>query len=96
MPIKICTSKGKKGKRWGDSGKCYTGPEAHKKAAAQAAAAYASGYKKENTEIEEEVDQYLKGLEEDEFSDEKEFLKNIRYDETGYDHKVPWETEEEE
>lgn len=49
MPIQSCTSKGKKGKKgkkWGKSGKCYVGKGATKKAGKQAAAAYASGYKK--------------------------------------------------
>tara|TARA_Y100000592_G_C5481633_1_gene325953 strand:+ start:7805 stop:8086 length:282 start_codon:yes stop_codon:yes gene_type:complete len=47
-------------------------------------------------DVNEEIDQYVKGLEDDEFSDEKEFLKKIKYSETGYDHEVPWETESEE
>lgn len=45
MPIKSCKSNGKSGKKWGNSGKCYTGPGAAKKAGKQAAAAYAHGYK---------------------------------------------------
>lgn len=34
-PIKKCQSKGKPGFKWGDSGKCYTGPAAKSKAAKQ-------------------------------------------------------------
>lgn len=47
MPIKDCKVDGKSGKKWGDSGKCYTGPDAEKKAQKQAQAAYAAGYKGE-------------------------------------------------
>ena len=36
---------GKTGEQWGNHGKVYKGPGAKKKAAAQAAAAYANGYK---------------------------------------------------
>ena len=32
MPLKRCTSNGKNGWKWGDEGKCYTGPGAKKKA----------------------------------------------------------------
>jgi hypothetical protein len=35
MPVKSCKSKGKPGKKYGDSGKCYTGPSAGSKAAKQ-------------------------------------------------------------
>ena len=38
MPLKECQIDGKKGWKWGDSGKCYTGPDAKKKAIAQAIA----------------------------------------------------------
>lgn len=44
MPIQDCSVGGKRGKRYGQSGKCYTGPNAYRKAAAQAAAIKASGY----------------------------------------------------
>lgn len=44
MPLKSCTVGGKSGWKWGDSGKCYTGPDAKAKATAQGQAAYASGY----------------------------------------------------
>lgn len=38
MPLKQCQIGGKSGWKWGDSGKCYTGPDAKKKAIAQAIA----------------------------------------------------------
>lgn len=44
MPLQQCTSNGKSGWKYGESGKCYTGPNAKKKAAKQAAAIHASGY----------------------------------------------------
>ena len=47
-------------------------------------------------DVNEEISKYIDGLEKDEFSDEREYLKKIKYSETGYDHEVPWETEEEE
>ena len=43
MPIKRCTtSSGKKGYKWGNSGKCYG---AKKQAERQMRAAYANGYR---------------------------------------------------
>lgn len=39
MPLKRCTSNGNSGWKWGDAGKCYTGPGAKKKAIRQAIAA---------------------------------------------------------
>jgi len=35
MPLKKCTSNGKSGYKWGDSGKCYTGPNAKNQALKQ-------------------------------------------------------------
>lgn len=35
MPIKPCQNDGKPGHKWGDSGKCYTGPDSKKKAGKQ-------------------------------------------------------------
>lgn len=35
MPKKRCKSKGKVGVKWGDHGKCYTGPDKERKMAAQ-------------------------------------------------------------
>ena len=42
MPLKKCTVNGKSGWKWGDAGKCYTGPDAKEKAMKQAAAIEAS------------------------------------------------------
>ncbi len=42
MPIQDCQLDGRKGKRWGKSGKCYTGPGARRKALRQARAIKAS------------------------------------------------------
>lgn len=44
MPLRRCTKDGKSGWRWGDQGKCYTGPGAKAKAARQGLAAVANGY----------------------------------------------------
>ena len=38
MPLKKCTSNQKSGYKWGDSGKCYTGPDAKKNAIKQGVA----------------------------------------------------------
>jgi hypothetical protein len=46
MPIHKVTQDGKVGYRWGQHGKVYFGEQGKAKAAKQAAAAYASGYKK--------------------------------------------------
>ena len=35
MPLKQCQIDGKRGFKWGDMGKCYTGPDAKRKAIAQ-------------------------------------------------------------
>tara|TARA_R110000824_G_scaffold397216_2_gene599743 strand:+ start:823 stop:1095 length:273 start_codon:yes stop_codon:yes gene_type:complete len=35
MPLKKCSESQKSGWKWGDSGKCYTGPEGKKKAIRQ-------------------------------------------------------------
>ena len=35
MPLKRCQADGKNGWKWGDSGKCYTGPGAKEKAKEQ-------------------------------------------------------------
>jgi hypothetical protein len=42
MPIKKCKSGGKSGKKYGDTGKCYTGPGAESKAKRQGRAVKAS------------------------------------------------------
>ena len=46
MPVKRCTKNGKKGWKWGDKGKCYTGKDAKAKAAKQGRAIKASQNKK--------------------------------------------------
>ena len=38
MPVKSCSKNGKSGYKWGDSGNCYTGPGAKKKALKQGVA----------------------------------------------------------
>ena len=38
MPLKKCTENQKSGYKWGDKGKCYTGPDAKKKAIKQGVA----------------------------------------------------------
>ncbi|HUW13386.1 MAG TPA: hypothetical protein VM537_26930 [Anaerolineae bacterium] len=53
MPVQACQQDGKRGYRWGESGKCYTytagslrsKAQARLKAEAQGRAAYAAGYK---------------------------------------------------
>ena len=46
MPVKKCTSGGKKGYKFGNSGKCFTGPGAKAKASKQGQAINASKAKK--------------------------------------------------
>lgn len=45
MPIKECQIDGVSGFKWGDQGKCYTGPDAKKKAMIQGIAASRNGAK---------------------------------------------------
>lgn len=35
MPLMKCEENGKKGWKWGEHGKCYTGPDAREKALSQ-------------------------------------------------------------
>ena len=59
MPVGPCSSNGKPGFKWGDSGKCYTYTEgddasrneARRKAGAQGAAAHAAGYIEKENEV---------------------------------------------
>jgi len=44
MPLKKCTVDGKSGWKWGDSGKCYTGPDAKEKALEQGRAIKANAF----------------------------------------------------
>lgn len=46
MPVQKCEKGGKKGQKFGSSGKCYTGKEAAKKAKKQGAAIEISKQKK--------------------------------------------------
>lgn len=46
MPVMRCTSNGKKGWKYGKSGKCYTGSDAKEKAARQGRAIEANKGKK--------------------------------------------------
>jgi len=45
MPIKSCIVDGKSGFKFGESGTCYIGKDAKKKALKQAKAMFANGYK---------------------------------------------------
>lgn len=45
-PLKRCQEDGKKGWKWGDKGKCYTGPDAKEKAMKQAKAIEANKKRK--------------------------------------------------
>jgi hypothetical protein len=47
MPVKSCQNKGQRGKKYGDSGKCYTGEAAMSKAKKQGTAIEISKHKKE-------------------------------------------------
>ena len=49
MPLKRCRKNGKAGWKWGDSGYCYTGKDAKKKAMRQARAIMASKNKRGKT-----------------------------------------------
>jgi len=63
MPVhKVKPPKGKKGPcyRWGRSGTVYCGRGAKSRAAAQGKAAYASGYKKKEALLREEILSSLK------------------------------------
>lgn len=45
MPCKQCSDNGKRGWRWGDRGKCFTGPGALTKCKRQGRAIRASGFR---------------------------------------------------
>lgn len=55
MPLKRCTINGKRGWKWGDAGKCYTGPRGKAKAIKQAQAIRASGYEENSNREEPDV-----------------------------------------
>jgi hypothetical protein len=53
MPLKTCSAGGKSGYKWGDGGKCFTGPDAKEKALAQGRAIEANKKKvKEDIDME--------------------------------------------
>lgn len=62
MPLKRCTQDGKSGYKWGDSGKCYTGPGAKKKALRQGRAIEVN---KSKGSVFEQFIQRLKGQDND-------------------------------
>lgn len=45
MPVRRCQKDNNPGWQWGNSGACYTGPDAKQKASRQGRAARAAGYK---------------------------------------------------
>ncbi len=51
MPVHPCQINGKKGYKWGGSGKCYTGPGAKRRAGIQGAAAHAAGWKGKSVDV---------------------------------------------
>jgi len=51
MPLKKCTKDGASGWKWGDSGHCYTGPDAKNKALKQGRAIESN--KSKSTRMEE-------------------------------------------
>ena len=51
MPVKTCTVNGKSGYKWGDKGKCYTGPNSRQKALEQGRAIEAN--KSKSTRMDE-------------------------------------------
>ena len=65
MPLRRCTEDGKSGWRWGERGKCYTGPDAKSKAMAQAVAIGDVGKRRdalrERTQCSEYVDPSFEG-----------------------------------
>jgi hypothetical protein len=52
MPLQRCTSGDKSGWRWGSKGKCYTGPDAKKKALKQGYAANPEEFASQATDEE--------------------------------------------
>ena len=53
MPVKKCQKDGKNGYKWGDQGKCYTGPGAKKKAIKQGMAIHSNSSIFEEGSIED-------------------------------------------
>ena len=67
MPLKKCSSDGKSGWKWGDSGKCYTGKDGKKKAIKQGVAIEGPDKFKEkaskNPELKQDLTELLLDLE---------------------------------
>lgn len=60
MPVKPCTQNGKSGHKWGDSGKCYTGPGSRQKAIKQGQAIQAqSSHGSRMRELLEDIERVL-------------------------------------
>lgn len=59
MPVKTCTENGKSGHKWGDSGKCYTGPGSRQKAIKQGQAIKAQSSKSRIQELLESIEEVL-------------------------------------
>lgn len=55
MPVMNCTKDGKKGKKWGESGFCYTGPNAEQKAIEQGQAIEANKNKGINSAMDKKL-----------------------------------------
>ena len=53
MPVKKCQKDGKNGYKWGNQGKCYTGPDAKKKAIKQGMAIHSNSSILEEGSIED-------------------------------------------
>lgn len=61
MPLKRCQTDGKQGWKWGDAGKCYTGPDARQKAMAQALAIGDIGKSGDRMDMFEKIKALFKG-----------------------------------
>ena len=66
MPVQKCSKDGKSGYKWGDSGHCYTGPGAKKKALKQGQAIEISKHAKGETNELEAINAQIKLYEEQE------------------------------
>jgi len=66
MPIQDCeTPEGEKGKQFGDTGKCYTGPDAEEKAAKQGRAIEWSKHSKDKKPVKKKTKSTHEMIEED-------------------------------
>lgn len=55
MPLTKCSADGKSGYKWGDSGHCYTGPDAKKQAIKQGVAVEGPGEFKKKVKADRET-----------------------------------------